>query len=130
MTTLLNIIALVIICLAAYALGIDKGRRMFTSQNQDNDEPNQKPEFAKPTRKELQALEETLKTIFWRNQIQIKNNSFLIFHEKTQQLMATVRISKTARRKYKSMIDGTISMTYTGVPSESEIRSDLSKLFW
>lgn len=93
---------------------------------------------ARPTRQvveefgeaDLADLGEIMKTIFWKFTLERTDRRFVVFDPKTGKKLAFVSVSKKLSRKSKNTVDGVLVVTYPHMPSESEIRSDLSNLLW
>lgn len=79
---------------------------------------------------DLADLGKIMKTIFWTFKLEQQHRRFVVFDAKTSQKLALVSVSKKLSRKSKNTIDGVLVITYPTMPSESDIRSDLSNLLW
>jgi hypothetical protein len=75
-------------------------------------------------------LLEVLERIFWRYKMERRGKRFLIFDPKTGRQLAFVSVSSRIKRNSASSVEGMQILVYKEVPTESQIRSDLSAIVW
>ncbi len=113
----------ILVAAVAYWMGLNKGQA--EPKRKINELPNEVDDEAAN-----KQLLEVLERIFWRYKMERRGKRFLIFDPKTGRQLAFVSVSSRIKRNSGSSVEGVQILVYKEVPTESQIRSDLSAILW